>query len=537
MHFKSCLLCGFVTFCVIFAAPTTLLTSLTVLTHEKCPSYESLASKSLFLDQCTDSHQLQLDQKGLDKSKIMLCSLYYSVFEHFCASTNSTFYDSSNLTKEFDQIREEFSSKPTEVCNSLKLINSTILKPYLVNVFNKNSSCLHLCTDYEDKVIDVCSLTSFIWNLTVEYSAKHRSVNPKGEIAISSGKKDTLLTKVGNEMFKSKINTPNENFNNDSSKLESTAVVQQSTSDDSLVFHPTPDVTEQVSIPKVANVKVIATQDNKEVSNAKNGKSTTQQKDTVQVGEAKPVPDEKQSISKGKTTSNAVDTKLEATKTLKAGNDAENIKTNEINANHDEIKSNGTDLEGKPSRDAPIKENAETENIKKKPIIVSQPKEEAKKPNDDLDDKPEDIAIYMDKDDDEDENDFLPPKKITKEDKPEDNGDELQLPKSSEVKTKLEVAKPKEIDEDTAANYKNQNIDDSDSYFFSYFMMVCVVFICGYVAYHNKQKILALVLEGRKGRRPSRTRRPNSSNYRKLDSTLEEAVTSSCNKNSAQVIY
>lgn len=56
----------------------------------------------------------------------------------------------------------------------------------------------------------------------------------------------------------------------------------------------------------------------------------------------------------------------------------------------------------------------------------------------------------------------------------------------------VEKAKPLEIDEDAsniAVNFENQNIDDSDSYFFSYFMMVCIMFICGYVAYHNKQKV------------------------------------------------
>ncbi|KAK5650385.1 hypothetical protein RI129_001414 [Pyrocoelia pectoralis] len=471
----------------------------------------------------------------------MLCSLYYSVFQHFCTITNSSFFDITKLTKEFDQIREEFSNKPTEVCNSLKLINSTILlKPDLVKVFNKNSSCFHLCTDYEDKVVDVCSLTSFIWNLTVDYTAKDRRVDPKGEIAISSGKKNTMLPKVSNGIVQSKTNMSNGNVNIDANKLENTDGVQQSTSDNSLVIQDSPNVPGQVSTPNATNVKVITAQGNKEVPNLKKDKSTPQQNDEVQVGEVQPVPDEKQSISKAKPISNTVDNKPEATNTLNINNDAKKIKTNEIHAKNDEIKSNGTDLEVKPSTDTQIKENAETESIKNKPIVLQSEKEAKKQDDNPEDTKPDDTAIYMDKEDDDDENDFLPPKKITKvnEDKPEDNGDELQLlPKSSEVKTKIEVAKPKEIDEDTAANYKNQNIDDSDSYFFSYFMMVCVVFICGYVAYHNKQKILALVLEGRKGRRPSRTRRPNSSNYRKLDSTLEEAVTSSCNKNSTQVIY
>lgn len=54
------------------------------------------------------------------------------------------------------------------------------------------------------------------------------------------------------------------------------------------------------------------------------------------------------------------------------------------------------------------------------------------------------------------------------------------------------VQKPIEIDKDEdlyPANFQNQDIDDGDSYFFSYFMMVCVTFIGCYVAYHNKQKV------------------------------------------------
>lgn len=53
----------------------------------------------------------------------------------------------------------------------------------------------------------------------------------------------------------------------------------------------------------------------------------------------------------------------------------------------------------------------------------------------------------------------------------------------------------------------------------------------------NFFQVLALVIEGRRGRRGSRRGRPNSANYHKLDSNLEEAVTSSCNKNTANIIY
>ncbi|CAH0559650.1 unnamed protein product [Brassicogethes aeneus] len=78
---------------------------------------------------------------------------------------------------------------------------------------------------------------------------------------------------------------------------------------------------------------------------------------------------------------------------------------------------------------------------------------------------------------------------------------------------------------------------DGDSYFFSYFMVVCLMFVLGYVAYHNRQKLFALLLEGKRNKRSSRTRRPNSASYHKLDSNLEEAITSECSKNTSHVIY
>lgn len=93
--------------------------------------------------------------------------------------------------------------------------------------------------------------------------------------------------------------------------------------------------------------------------------------------------------------------------------------------------------------------------------------------------------------------------------------------------------------------YRDDRTVEDDSYFFTYFMMLCVVFIFAYVGYHNKQKIIAIVVEGRRGSsgggrggRSRGGRRPNSANYHKLDSNLEEAVSSNTpNKNTSKVIY
>lgn len=83
--------------------------------------------------------------------------------------------------------------------------------------------------------------------------------------------------------------------------------------------------------------------------------------------------------------------------------------------------------------------------------------------------------------------------------------------------------------------YTHTFVNAEDSHFFAYFMTMVIICIIGYLVYHNKQKIFALALEGRSRR--STRRRPNTSGYRKLDSNLEEAVTSACSTSVTHVIY
>jgi Keratinocyte-associated gene product len=82
--------------------------------------------------------------------------------------------------------------------------------------------------------------------------------------------------------------------------------------------------------------------------------------------------------------------------------------------------------------------------------------------------------------------------------------------------------------------------EETESNFFGYFLFLMLVCIVAYVVYHNKSKILALLLEGRRangGRGGSR--RKHTAAYRKLDSNLEEAITSNTigEARTAQIIY
>ncbi|XP_011497938.1 PREDICTED: trans-Golgi network integral membrane protein TGN38-like [Ceratosolen solmsi marchali] len=81
--------------------------------------------------------------------------------------------------------------------------------------------------------------------------------------------------------------------------------------------------------------------------------------------------------------------------------------------------------------------------------------------------------------------------------------------------------------------------EEDESHFFTYFSIITLICIGLYIGYHNKQKILAMVLEGRRSRRgrSGSRRRPSTANYHKLDCNLEEAVTSQCNSNVTHIIY
>lgn len=80
-------------------------------------------------------------------------------------------------------------------------------------------------------------------------------------------------------------------------------------------------------------------------------------------------------------------------------------------------------------------------------------------------------------------------------------------------------------------------LEESGSNFFSYFLVGMFLCIAMYVIYHNKSKVLALLLEGRRGDKGRGGRRKHTAAYRKLDSNLEEAITSSASGRTTQIIY
>lgn len=80
--------------------------------------------------------------------------------------------------------------------------------------------------------------------------------------------------------------------------------------------------------------------------------------------------------------------------------------------------------------------------------------------------------------------------------------------------------------------------ESEDSYSFTYIVTTMAALCCVYLLFHYRNKLLALALEGRKGRSSRSRGRPSSANYSKLHSNLEEAIASNITAPSAtHVLY
>jgi len=107
------------------------------------------------------------------------------------------------------------------------------------------------------------------------------------------------------------------------------------------------------------------------------------------------------------------------------------------------------------------------------------------------------------------------------------------------TESKLEPVVPKAEKEIVETKYENNMKPGTEmeepSSFFGYFILLSIVAIIAYLVFHNKQKILALVLEGR--RRQGNRRRSGGREYRKLDSNLEDTMDPGKETSLRQVIY
>lgn len=114
-----------------------------------------------------------------------------------------------------------------------------------------------------------------------------------------------------------------------------------------------------------------------------------------------------------------------------------------------------------------------------------------------------------------------------------DNANRNPQKEAADVNENFDVVNHKKIEH---VNFE----EDPDSNFFTYLCAVMFLCVLLYILHQNRHKILALLLEGRRGRRGrERTRNGSKAAYSKLDCNLEEAITSkkSLNGKSMDVIY
>lgn len=115
--------------------------------------------------------------------------------------------------------------------------------------------------------------------------------------------------------------------------------------------------------------------------------------------------------------------------------------------------------------------------------------------------------------------------------KKEENAMDVDAPEvkeESKVDTPLETSFEKQMGSGAA--------DPAQSNFFSYFIVLAIITIIAYLVFHNKKKILGLIVEGRSGRQAGR-RRSGGREYRKLDSNVEDMMETGRETSMRQVIY
>lgn len=117
---------------------------------------------------------------------------------------------------------------------------------------------------------------------------------------------------------------------------------------------------------------------------------------------------------------------------------------------------------------------------------------------------------------------------------------EIENPESKELKSDQSKDNNESWQVKETKFVKNMNPGQEDqetqSSFVGYLIVLCFVTIIAFLVFHNKKKILGLIVEGRSGRQAGR-RRSGGKEYRKLDSNVEDILDSGKETNMRQVIY
>jgi len=181
--------------------------------------------------------------------------------------------------------------------------------------------------------------------------------------------------------------------------------------------------------------------------------------------------------------------------------------------------SNGdTDSEKGAPDGSKDKVNLEESNDAQKDVEVQPPDKSAQGPNPGSED-----VKASESDPDQNNKD-----KIENEEDAVDDKDTVEVVKEPKIDTPLETDFQKQMSSETK--------DPPQSNFFSYFIVLAIITIIVYLVFHNKKKILGLIVEGRSGRQSGR-RRSGGREYRKLDSNMEDMMETGRETSMRQVIY
>ncbi|XP_071651944.1 uncharacterized protein [Temnothorax longispinosus] len=399
-----------------------------------------------------------------------------------------------NSTALFNSYLEKYvpnkNNAQEDFCNSLqgftplyKKIDS--LWEQLVESLNTPHKCVRICFDFEDKFHPLCAV--FAWIKSIEDTMKSaKKVETKHDL-VATDKPYVSQSKDGTMGYKI-------------TSVESKKI--------------------ETKDPKEQNRKQKVTTDSNNSNNVKEGNLNM----PANAPPADVKFDEEKKSDTEKT--NNIQKKINNTFETQAHKPAPSI----IKENKENI---GTDVEVAESiKDIPPNSDLQAPSINKAiKNVVNEGNAEKPNKEQDIDDiKPSTISENT-----QDHYDAENPEENMENDI-DDVGDTLQHPDTGNQNGNVQEAFEQKNNNVRLTEYSNMRTED-DSHFFTYFTVITLACLAGYIGYHNKQKIFAIVLEGRRSRNNRGRRRPSTASYRKLDCTLEEAVTSQCNANVTHVIY
>lgn len=186
----------------------------------------------------------------------------------------------------------------------------------------------------------------------------------------------------------------------------------------------------------------------------------------------------------------------------------------------DNMSNGDTDPEKVAPDGSKDKVNLEESNDAQKDVEVQSSDKSAKGPNPGSEDVKASENDPADQNNNED--------KSRKEEDAVDDKDTVEVVEEPKVDTPLETDFQKQMNSETK--------DPPQSNFFSYFIVLAIITIIVYLVFHNKKKILGLIVEGRSGRQSGR-RRSGGREYMKLDSNMEDMMETGRETSMRQVIY